>query len=191
MSDWSGYAKSLALKFSYTNTFYSREPKLDITHPPAWTCDFLISSEVFEHVEPPVDRAFVGASRLIKPGGHLILSVPFVSGKTIEHYPNLATYKVVELGDDRIVVNRDKDGRYSVHERPKFHGALNNVLEMRLFGRDDLVSNLTQAGFTEMRFCEDAPQWGVVFRSAESIPLSARRSVSGPDLSSSSQSPKD
>jgi hypothetical protein len=98
MSDWSGYAKSLALKFSYTNTFYSREPKLDITHPPAWTCDFLISSEVFEHVEPPVDRAFVGASRLVKPGGHLILSVPFVSGKTIEHYPNLATYKVVELG---------------------------------------------------------------------------------------------
>ncbi|MGH9903496.1 MAG: hypothetical protein ACRD68_16940, partial [Pyrinomonadaceae bacterium] len=53
MSDWDGYAAPLALKLGYQNTYYHQEPKLDITSiEPALesTLDFIISSDVFEHV---------------------------------------------------------------------------------------------------------------------------------------------
>src|SRR5208337_5051049 len=79
LSDWGGYAAPLALKYRYRNTFFHSEPKLDITNPPdsmRGSLDFLISSDVFEHVLPPVSKAFAGAFDVLKPGGHLILSAP-------------------------------------------------------------------------------------------------------------------
>ena len=36
-----------------------------------------IASDVFEHVAPPVSRAFANARRLLKPGGKFIFTVPF------------------------------------------------------------------------------------------------------------------
>ncbi len=69
LSDWEGYATGLARKLDYTNTFLHTEPHLDIVDIDgrlAGTLDFLISSEVFEHVAPPVQRAFANASRLLK-----------------------------------------------------------------------------------------------------------------------------
>ena len=58
MTDWEGYAARLAEKFSYTNTYYHQEPKLDISNPEVpenllQSNDFIISSEIFEHVVPP------------------------------------------------------------------------------------------------------------------------------------------
>src|SRR5207302_4960988 len=48
------YAERLAAQFDYRNTYYDREPRFDITRePPAselGAYDFVISSEVFEHV---------------------------------------------------------------------------------------------------------------------------------------------
>jgi hypothetical protein len=75
LSDWEGYADRLAQKLEYTNTFYHQAPKLDITNiDPAQegTLDFLICTEVFEHVPPPVSTAFANAWRLLKPSGVLI-----------------------------------------------------------------------------------------------------------------------
>jgi len=46
MSDWDGYAEPLAKKLGYTNTFYHKEPRLDITaiDPDSErTLDFIIS----------------------------------------------------------------------------------------------------------------------------------------------------
>ena len=53
MSDWEGYARRLEEKFSYVNTYYHAEPRLDITriaHDAAGRYRFLISSDVFEHI---------------------------------------------------------------------------------------------------------------------------------------------
>ena len=89
LSDWEGYASRLAKKLQYTNTFYHQEPFLDITDigpaPPQY--DFLISSDVFEHVCQPVERVFQNAYKLLKPGGLMILTVPYVEGRTTEHFP--------------------------------------------------------------------------------------------------------
>ena len=93
MTDWEGYANRLAEKFSYQNTYYHQEPRLDISavEIPAHHLanDFIISSEVFEHVVPPVSRAFENVSKMLKPGGLFILTVPYTNKKeTIEHFPS-------------------------------------------------------------------------------------------------------
>jgi hypothetical protein len=67
-SDDSSYAFHLTEKLDYRNTFYDREPRFDIANPPAdefGKYDFLISSEVFEHVPPPVEAAFCNAFRML------------------------------------------------------------------------------------------------------------------------------
>jgi len=56
-----------------------RQPYLDITqpHPDQYgTYDFILSSDVFEHVAIPVERAFEEAFRLLKPHGVLCITVP-------------------------------------------------------------------------------------------------------------------
>ncbi len=52
-SDWEGYASQLVKQFSYQNTHYHKEPRLDLTCLPdnlVGTSDFVISSEVLKHV---------------------------------------------------------------------------------------------------------------------------------------------
>src|SRR5580765_1964750 len=78
LSDWHGYALRLARKFSYTNTYYHAEPRMDITNAPAAltaSLDFLISSDVFEHIVSPVSVAFDNSFKMLKPGGVLVLTV--------------------------------------------------------------------------------------------------------------------
>jgi hypothetical protein len=71
MSDDQRYARELCRVFSYTNTYYDQEPKLDIRQLPEQLigcADFVISSDVFEHVSPPVFPAFQQLRKLLKPG---------------------------------------------------------------------------------------------------------------------------
>ncbi len=71
LTDPQTIAAVLAERFTYRNTFLTTEPRLDIRCDPSpfGALDFLISSEVFEHVAPPVALAFENAARLLKPGG--------------------------------------------------------------------------------------------------------------------------
>ena len=74
MTDQDCYAKILSEKFSYTNTFYDREPRIDFSesHPDlANRYDFILSADVFEHVAPPVERAMNEVWRMLKPTGFL------------------------------------------------------------------------------------------------------------------------
>src|SRR5690349_12515432 len=91
LSDAENYARPLAEKFDYTNTFYHTDPHLDITAidgSRVGRYDFIVASDVFEHVVPPVANAFANARRMLKPGGKLIFTVPFVpDGRTKEHFP--------------------------------------------------------------------------------------------------------
>lgn len=181
LSDWVEYARRLAEVVDYSNTFYHQEPRLDITDigdDIAGSCDFIISTDVFEHVLPPVSKAFEGARRLLKPGGLLVITVPYALefSHTREHFPDLHQW-VVE--GDAIsgfrLRNRRRDGVEEVFEDLVFHGGPGSTLEMRLFSRDSLLAELRAAGFTDVRIAsEDLPEIGVYWPCQWSLPVLAR-----------------
>lgn len=181
MTDWAGYAEPLAARFSYVNTYYHKEPLFDITKPaPEHTgqYDFLISSEVFEHVQPPVDRAFENAARLLKPNGFLILTVPYsgLEDETKEHFPNLHAYRIIQLEDQFVLVNRRPDGVVETFTDLAFHGGPGSTLEMRLFAEKELVEKLLAAGFREVEVMRESyAEFGVQLPQPWSRPMVARK----------------
>jgi SAM-dependent methyltransferase len=180
MSDAQCYSVMLGEKVNYTNTFYDREPYLDITdsHPDQHgTYDFILSSDVFEHVAPPIERAFEEAFRLLKPYGVLCITVPSViADQTDEHYPDLHQYSVIELAGEHVLINRKKDRTLEVHENLVFHGGIGTTLEMRLFAQGDLVRKLRGAGFSDVVLqMELVERFGIVFDGPWSRPLVAHK----------------
>lgn len=177
-SDAGVYAHLLAVKYDYLNTFYHQRPKLDITAPPpAWfgRHDFLISSDVLEHVAGPPALAFANLRRLLKPGGLLALTVPYGDQPhTIEHYPDLHDYRIIDTGGRRILVNLTAAGVEQRFDTPCFHGGDGATLEMRIFSLPDLTDHLQAAGFSQIRIhAEDRPEWGIVHTHALGLPITA------------------
>ncbi|HEX6442483.1 MAG TPA: glycosyltransferase 61 family protein [Stellaceae bacterium] len=178
LSDWDEYAARLADLFSYRNTFFDAEPRLDITAPPAellGTLDFLIASDVFEHVPRPVERAFAGAFELLKPGGTLILTVPYTTNpETVEHFPELNDPEVLDFGAEFYLLDRRRDGTFPVFENLVFHGGPGQTLEMRIFCETGLLDQLGRAGFEGIAVRgEDDPEWGVIQPVPWSLPVTA------------------
>lgn len=152
MSDSLGYAEHFERLFSYTNTYYHTEPFLDVSSAESAThyqnLDFVVSSDVLEHVEAPISSAFRNIWSMLKPKGWLILSVPYLEGyETIEHFPHLNEYSITKVGDDYALVNRRADGLVECHRNLSFHGGPGSVLELRVFGEGDLLAMLRYAGF--------------------------------------------
>lgn len=179
MSDWEGYADRLAEHFDYTNTFVHQEPFLDVTDVgPEWEgrADFVISSDVFEHVRPPAADAFLGMRKLLRPGGIAVFTVPYEGDETVEHYPELHDFEIVERGaGEYVVVNRTKDGRTQEFANPVFHGGQGFVLEMRLFGLADIVRQLEAAGFGDIKVhSENVLDVGVLWHDGDAVPITAR-----------------
>ncbi len=166
MSDWGPVAKVLAKRFAYQNTFLHREPQLDIMDPNSGAsgcCDFIIASEVLEHVPAPVQTAFDNLARLLKPGGFVVFSSPYEStGETVEHFPELHDWQVVPFGSGYVLLNRTKDGRLQTFENLVFHNGPGNTLETRVFSKDGLLANCGAAGF-EAVVAEDNPDYGIVW----------------------------
>ena len=154
LSDRSCYAERLPQKLGYRNTYFHRDPRLDITAPPEELCgtlDFLIACEVFEHVAPPVGRAFAGALKLLRPGGLLVLTVPYSpDGELVEHFPELHEHTIVDFRGAPVLLNRTAEGRWQVFDQLVFHGGVGETLELRVFARRALCSCLGQAGFVDV-----------------------------------------
>lgn len=178
LSDWDGYALPLANKLAYVNTYLHQEPRLnilDISNHAAAHYDFLISSDVFEHVPPPVELAFVNSLNLLKPGGLLVLTVPYTDlPATREHFPALHDYNLREENGRRRLYNTTRDGRSEVFDDLVFHGGEGFTLEMRVFGRSPLMDDLRAAGFSEIQLHNNAYQaWGIT--PMPGAPITARR----------------
>src|SRR5450631_3154893 len=200
LSDAQCYAQPLARKLGYTNTYFHSEPRLDIANVPddrAALYDFIIASDVFEHVVPPVSRAFRNALRLLKPGGVLIFSVPFsLDDDTVEHFPDLDDYRLVKVDGRVRLENRTADGRTQTFDDLTFNresasmspGRLlsratltrlfradrGDVLEMRLFSRDALKREIADAGFARSRVAdEDWLAYGITWQEPFSVPMVA------------------
>ncbi len=167
LSDGPAYAPILAEKCDYTNTFYHREPYLDITKPPSIyqnAFDALISADVFEHVLAAPSHAFQGAYDVLKEGGHLILTVPFINiDDHREHYPGLVNYSAEEKEDGSWKVHLEfPGGRTEVDETPCFHGGPGKTLEVRLFSRKRIQEELAWAGFKNVIIHdENMPERGI------------------------------
>jgi SAM-dependent methyltransferase len=180
LSDNGMYAEELSKKFDYTNTFLDREPRLDILQlPPSLlaSCDFVISADVFEHVTPPPVRAFRSTFHLLKPGGTLILTVPFGDmGETVEHFPQLTDFRIVQFDETFVMVERDVEGRYQVHTDLSFHDGPGQTLEMRIYAKRHLIALLEEAGFVEIEIlAEPYARWGIAHKHPWSLPIAARR----------------
>jgi len=180
MSDPEGLAERLAEKFDYTNTFYHQEPRLDIAEPAQehiGRYDFILSSEVLEHVPPPVERAFANLNRMLKPDGLLLLTVPYtINGQTAEHFPELHEYALAAPGGRTVLVNRRRDGSLEVFENLSFHGGDGSTLEMRVFTETSLKELLAGAGFGGVHIAsEDVAEFGVRHGETWSLPMAARK----------------
>lgn len=180
LSDWMGYAVPLAERLDYQNTYFDEAPRLDITEisdEMAGSCDFLITTEVFEHVLSPVQRAFDGARRLLKPGGVMVLTVPFDNGApaTKEHFPQLNDFSIVEEDGRRRLYNTALDGQTEVFDDLVFHGGPGSTLEMRLFGLRALIEHCRKAGFAGVDVAaDDVPERGIAWLHPWSVPILAR-----------------
>jgi len=182
MSDWEGYARPLAKKFSYTNTYYHKDPKLDITKildEHLESVDFLLSTDVFEHVAPPVSLAFSNAMRMLKPAGAFIFSVPYtLDPETIEHFPGLNIYKIENIEGGRTLLNTTKDGVKEEYQNLVFHGSSvgGETLEMRVFSEEGLLRDLAQAGFEDVQIMRNPYfEYGIYWSHPWSVPLIARK----------------
>lgn len=179
LSDADTYAIPLSRHFSYTNTRFHAQPRLDISAVPddlAGRHRFLVASDVFEHVVPPVARAFAGARKLLDADGVFVFSVPFsLEADTVEHFPDLHRFRIEGEGSRRVLHNTTQDGRHQTFDNLVFHGGDGATLEMRCFSRDAVERELRAAGFTRVRFAQEAhPRFGIVWREPWSVPVVAR-----------------
>jgi len=180
MSDNQIYAKPLSNKFNYINTFLHAEPKLDIANLDSWWfnyADVIISSEVFEHVNPPVKKAFKNLFRILKNGGIVVFSVPYKKeGDTKEHFQNLFKYKIENYKGKKRLYNITKNGNIEIFDNLIWHGGPGSVLEMREFTERDILKELKEAGFNDIRIHDDDyPQFGIINVRKDSLVISMRK----------------
>jgi len=181
MSDRDVYAVPLAQKLGYVNTHYHKSPRLDITNidnGQVGQYDFLISTDVFEHVTPPVSRAFNNARKLLKPSGVFIFSVPYTTGggETREHFPDLNDFKIVKRSNRYELENTTTSGEVQRFTNLTFHGGKGSTLEIRLFSLESLHREFQVAGFNEIKIYEQpCLQYGIFWGDeCWSLPMSTR-----------------
>jgi ribosomal protein S14 len=167
LSDWEGYARPLSEKLNYVNTFYHQEPRLDITSPKPEQIgqyDFLITSDVFEHICPPVSIAFENARRLLKPGGVTILTVPFIEGQTHEHFPEVRKFSIQKEEGEWVLTGTTAKGEPVRHTNLTFHGGPGVVLEFRVFGKEGIKQECSAAAFDAVRiYAEPVEEFGIIW----------------------------
>ena len=184
MSDWDGYAIPISQKLGYVNTYYHKEPRLDITNiapKDEQSVDFILSTDVFEHVAPPVSIAFANAKKMLKPGGAFVFSVPYaLEGNTQEHFPDLFDWKIFDKNGQRVLVNQTREGKIQEFTDLVFHGGEGDTLETRVFSESDLVRDLNLAGFEDIQIMKEPYfDYGIYWPYPWSLPIIAREKTSG------------
>jgi len=151
----------------YQNTFFDENPILDISNPPREfrnNIDILINSDVLEHVMFPISKSLVGALKVLRKGGTMILTVPYsLRGPSVEHFPWMTNYTVDIEVDPARVIGFDEHGESTILPEPVFHGGPGNTLEMRQLSLPVIVDELKKAGFSRIQhFYESIPELGIV-----------------------------
>jgi len=179
MSDADVYAAALERTFNYINTFFHMQPVLDIRAPAQQHLgryDFVVSSDVLEHVDGPCVDALRNLRALLKPGGLLALTVPYgFHDTTIEHFPELHEYWTEGEGANRVLVNITQTGVEQRFSDLCFHGGDGSTLELRIYAYADLVRWLADVGFVDIKLhSNEHPQWGIIHQDHLGLPITAR-----------------
>jgi hypothetical protein len=188
MSDCDSYAKLLGNIFSYTNTYYHQHPKLDICNiddKEIGLYDFIISSEIFEHIPYfQLQQAFDNLYKLLKPGGILVFSVPYKpTGQTNEHYPELYNFKVIKEKSGYKLINKTNSAEVQIFDNLVFHDGPGTTLEMRLFSKQDVFDRLIKAGFdTIEEHSYNYKEYGILWQYTNSVPILARKTEAINDI---------
>jgi hypothetical protein len=165
-----GYLTSTVLKKvyrkQYENYHYHLDPKLDITEVPAHLkgcADIISCSEVLEHVEPPIQKAFLGLYQLLRENGKLVLSVPHTdaNGKHVEHFPIMTESRILSRESGLVLEGKGIDGELFEFSNLAFHGGIGATLEYRIFSKNSLKQNLEIAGFKSLKSCKNNIFYGV------------------------------
>ena len=182
MSDALQYAGFLEKKFNYANTYYHQKPMLDIMNPDFTAfseLDFIISSDVFEHVLPPVSTAFNNAFKLLNNKGFLLLTVPYEKKlpQTIERYPEIDEFDLFKDHEGEYFLrNTTQSGVQQLYDNLIFHGGPGSTLEMRRFCETHVLELLEQAGFSDVTiFNNDIEHFGIIWKDQNSLPIVARK----------------
>jgi hypothetical protein len=166
ISDDDRLARVFEEKFSYTNTFFHREPRLDICSKAScssFRADLIICSDVIEHTVSAPIVPLGNLFQMLTPGGGLVLSAPtFSFDSTIEWYGGVAEMEVSEESGRHIVRWRNKRGTQYVDTDPVFHGGPGQVLELRLISHSELLAVARSVGFVGETLAF-APEWGYLW----------------------------
>jgi hypothetical protein len=151
-------------KSHYQNYHYHQEPKLDITQVPLnlfSSAGIVSSTEVLEHVAPPVDLAFSGFKKLLRKNGTLVLSVPHsdTSGVNLKHSPEMTNAQLI-LDEEPRLVGTLKNGKRTEFSNLIFHGGLGFTLEYRVFSFHSLREEILNSAFIEYRLNRDIRVFG-------------------------------
>lgn len=180
MSDWDGYSIPLAEKLDYTNTFYHQEPKLDITSintDQENSLDFIVSSDVYEHVLYPVSIAFENTKRLLKKSGVFVFTVPYTKDgdETVEHFGLLNNFEIVKTGNEYTLKDKNNKGEIREFNDLVFHGGPGSTLEMRVFSEKSLIQELESSGSTYIKiYKEPYLKYGIYSEANWSLPMAVR-----------------
>jgi SAM-dependent methyltransferase len=180
MSDSPALAAPLEDRFDHTNTFYHREPRFDVLAMDERNFgryDFIVCSEVLEHIPPPPERGFETLFRMLKPRGVLLLTVPYTLDTEIrEHFPDLDDFTIAELRGGTVLVNKTADGRVEIFDSLVFHGGGGSTLEMRRYTESALRAILADVGFESVRIAGEAHlPFGILHGNNWSLPIAARK----------------
>lgn len=166
LSDANVYADRLSVFFSYTNTYYHQEPLLDITNSASAAqysnLDFIICSDVLEHVEMPVNNAFKNLGAMLKHGGYLIFSVPYftdaISEHTIEHFaPHKKLLVAVEDGREYVISES-----HIAYTNACWHDGPGSILERRVFSERAVYEHLGRNGLELQEIGDGIADQGII-----------------------------
>lgn len=179
VGDMDAVKRSFSEKLTYYDAHLDEGelPFLKVTEAPAELrnrADVLVCSEVLQHVFPPVQDAFHWLFSLLRPGGLLVLTVPYGFEPTVEYFPNLREWSLVQYRGSTVLQNVTERGRKERFKELRLYG--NGRLESRLFGLTDLRRHLREAAFEDITIAgADHLQYGIQFRDPWSLPITARK----------------
>jgi SAM-dependent methyltransferase len=148
ISDDIALASKVPTKFFYSNTYFDTFPQLDIRNVPPEAkgkFEFVLCSDVLEHIDCDLDLAIQGVLGLLKPNGFALFSVPVVENAIeTEFYPNLMSFEIINNQVHWV----DKQEIMHVDNSPEFHGGRGQNLAFRQFDDDQFRKVLEFNGFS-------------------------------------------
>lgn len=162
LSDSPDFFAFFSRKWDVSNVFYHKYPVLDLFSVPdaaKKSFNFVVCSDVLEHVGGSPLAALEGLRALLKPGGAAVVTVPIGDPvETVEHYPGMVDYKVL---DGPAVQWRDESGTVTVDNNPEMHGGDGLVVAFRRFGKSEFENQVVAAGFTCIQEIGSLPSLGI------------------------------